>query len=150
HAPDRGRADGGRHHHPPGHLRLRPRRGLRPGGQSSRLPALERPPAQVPGEDGALQRARRPDAVRDGRAPVSPVSTTTHVITPLIAASGSWMMYAGLAAVGVGLLVVLVMAIPGERELTTEERVVQYAARAGNGTPAHGAITAPRSEGQAL
>jgi tight adherence protein B len=81
---------------------------------------------------------------------VTTVSTTTHMITPLVATSGNWMMYAGLAAVGVGLLVVLVLAIPGERELTTEERVVQYAARAGSGAPSSAPISAPRSEGAAL
>jgi tight adherence protein B len=42
-------------------------------------------------------------------------------------------MYAGVGALGLGLLVLLVLAIPRERALTTEERVVQYAARAQNG-----------------
>ncbi len=65
---------------------------------------------------------------------------------------GSWAMYGGLAALGLGLLVVLVMALPGERELSTEERVVQYAARAGAGNPAGGPVAAPtaRPEGTAL
>jgi tight adherence protein B len=71
-------------------------------------------------------------------------------IAPLVAASGDWMMYAGLAALGIGLLVLSVLAVPGERTLTTEERVVQYAARAGTGAPASAPITAPRPEGQAL
>jgi tight adherence protein B len=39
-------------------------------------------------------------------------------------------MYAGVGALGVALLVLLVLAVPRERVLSTEERVVQYAARA--------------------
>jgi tight adherence protein B len=42
-------------------------------------------------------------------------------------------MYAGIGALGLGLLVLLMLAIPRERTLSTEERVVQYAARASNG-----------------
>jgi tight adherence protein B len=42
-------------------------------------------------------------------------------------------MYGGVAALGVALLVLLVLAIPRQRTLTTEERVVQYAARASGG-----------------
>jgi tight adherence protein B len=59
-------------------------------------------------------------------------------------------MYAGLGALGVGLVVLLVLAVPRERRLTTEERVVQYAARAGSGAPASAPVTAARPEGAAL
>jgi tight adherence protein B len=61
------------------------------------------------------------------------------------------MMYAGLGALGVGLLVLLVVAVPRPRSLSTEERVVQYAARAGTGAPASAPVAAPvRPEGAAL
>jgi tight adherence protein B len=53
--------------------------------------------------------------------------------------SGSWLMYAGLAALGLGLLVLLVLAVPRQRSLTTEERVVQYAKAASAGLPPGGA-----------
>ena len=73
-------------------------------------------------------------------------------ILPLAAASSSsWMMYAGLGTLGVGLVVLLVLAVPRQRTLTTEERVIQYAARAGAG--AHAATSMPgatRPEGAAL
>jgi tight adherence protein B len=61
-------------------------------------------------------------------------------------------MYAGLGALGVGLLVLLVLSVPRERTMTTEERVTQYAARAGSGTPANAPFAPPtaRPEGQAL
>jgi tight adherence protein B len=45
----------------------------------------------------------------------------------------SWQMYAGVGSLGVALMVILVLAIPRERRLTTEERVTQYAARANTG-----------------
>jgi tight adherence protein B len=60
------------------------------------------------------------------------------------------MMYAGLGALGVGLLVLLLLAVPHDRKLSTEERVIQYAARAGTGTPASAPVSAPRPEGAAL
>jgi tight adherence protein B len=53
--------------------------------------------------------------------------------------STSWQMFAGVGSLGIALVVILVLAIPRERRLTTEERVSQYAARAANtggaGTP---------------
>jgi tight adherence protein B len=60
------------------------------------------------------------------------------------------MMYAGLGALGVGLLVVLLMAVPRQRSLSTEDRIVQYAARAGTGAPAMAPLSAPKPEGAAL
>jgi tight adherence protein B len=54
-------------------------------------------------------------------------------------------MYAGIGALGFGLLVLLVLAIPRQRSLSTEERVVQYAARAASGGAATGPIEAPRT-----
>jgi tight adherence protein B len=74
-----------------------------------------------------------------------------HTLLPLtVTDNASWTMYAGLGALGVGLVVLLVLAVPRERRLTTEERVVQYAARAGSGAPASAPVTAPRPEGAAL
>jgi len=61
------------------------------------------------------------------------------------------MMYAGLGALGVGLVVLLVLAVPRERQLSTEERIVQYAARAGTGAPASAPVSSPgRPEDTAL
>ena len=79
------------------------------------------------------------------------MSQVTYAITPLVASSGGWMMYAGLGALGLGLLVLLVLAVPRERAMTTEERVSQYAARAG-AAPGSAPIAVPtaRPEGQAL
>jgi tight adherence protein B len=77
---------------------------------------------------------------------------TADVVTVLMAA-GSWMMYAGLVALGVSLLVLLLLSVPRERTMTTEERVVQYAARAGTGAPAQAAVVStapPRPEESAL
>src|SRR4029079_9187325 len=115
-------------------------RGLRRGRQGEGIPAFDRAPAQVPGQDGALQRAGGPHAVHDGRAAVIAV----HAIVPLATETSSdWVMYAGIGALGVGLLVLLVLAIPKQRSLTTEERVAQYAARPHAGLPASGAPIAP-------
>ena len=76
---------------------------------------------------------------------------TVTALAPLATTvTGSWVMYAGIGALGVGLVVLLVLAVPRERKLTTEERVVQYAARAGSGAPASAPVTAPRPEGAAL
>jgi tight adherence protein B len=78
---------------------------------------------------------------------------TAHVVTVLAVDAGSWMMYAGLVALGGGLLVLLLLSVPREHTLTTEERVVQYAARAGAGTPAQmpvAPIAPPRPEESAL
>jgi tight adherence protein B len=69
---------------------------------------------------------------------------TTPLLNPLIATSGAWMMYAGLAALGLGLLVLLLMSVPHSRTLTTEERVTQYAARASTGVVAGGPVGAPQ------
>jgi tight adherence protein B len=61
------------------------------------------------------------------------------------------MMYAGLGALGLSLLVLMVLAVPRERTLSTEERIVQYAARAGSGAPASAPVVGPaRPEGAAL
>ena len=51
------------------------------------------------------------------------------------AADTSWLMYAGLGALGLGVLLLLVLAVPRERTLSTEERVVKYAQRAAAGMP---------------
>jgi tight adherence protein B len=74
-------------------------------------------------------------------------------LSPLTAAGGgSVLMYAGLVALGLGLLVVLLLAVPQPRSLTTEERVTQYAARAATGVVGGGPIASPnaRPEGAAL
>jgi tight adherence protein B len=65
---------------------------------------------------------------------------------------GSWLGYAGIVALGLGLLVLLVLAIPRERKMTTEERVREYAMRAGTGAHSAGPIAppAPRPEDTAL
>ncbi len=57
----------------------------------------------------------------------------TLTMTGIMPLTASWQMYAGLGALGLGLLVILVLAVPHERRLSTEERVTQYAARAGRG-----------------
>ncbi|HEY3528127.1 MAG TPA: type II secretion system F family protein [Nocardioides sp.] len=64
-------------------------------------------------------------------------------VLPLAAGDSSGLMYAGLGTLGLGLLVLLVLAVPRERRLTTEERVVQYAARAAAGMPSGGAPIPP-------
>ena len=74
-------------------------------------------------------------------------------LAPLVAAtSTSWMMYGGIGAVGLGLLGLLILLVPFERTITTEERVQQYAARAGSGAPASAPIvlTTTRPEESAL
>jgi tight adherence protein B len=82
---------------------------------------------------------------------VSPVSALTHATTSLVVTSGGWMMYAGLTALGVSLLVLMLLAVPRQRALTTEERITQYAARAASGSPAGLPHAEPaRPEGQAL
>jgi tight adherence protein B len=80
------------------------------------------------------------------------VTVVTHVLTPLTATGGGWMMYAGLVALGLGLLVLLLMCVPHPRTLSTEERVSQYAARAATGVVGGGPIASPaaRPEGAAL
>ncbi len=76
---------------------------------------------------------------------------STELLTPLAIATPSWLMYAGLAALGVGLLILLVLSVPYERTLSTEERVQQYAERAGRGAAANGVIAQPsRPEESAL
>lgn len=61
-----------------------------------------------------------------------------NALIPLAITAPTWTMYGGIGALGVALLVLLVMAIPRERTLSTEERVVQYAARASGGAQATG------------
>jgi tight adherence protein B len=74
------------------------------------------------------------------------VSALAVPLVPLAAAtSTSWMMYAGVGAVGLGLLCLLILLVPFERTLSTEERVQQYAARAGTGAPASAPITVSMS-----
>ncbi len=66
----------------------------------------------------------------------------TTLILPLAASSEtstSWVLYAGIGALGLGLVVLLVLAVPRQRRLTTEERVAQYAAQANASNPAGGA-----------
>jgi tight adherence protein B len=70
------------------------------------------------------------------------VSSLAVTLLPLAAASStSWMMYAGIGAVGLGLLGLLILLVPFERTLSTEERVQQYAARAGTGAAASAPVT---------
>lgn len=59
-----------------------------------------------------------------------------NALIPLTIDPPTWTMYGGVGALGVALLVLLVMAIPRPRTLSTEERVVQYAARANGGAQA--------------
>ncbi len=60
-------------------------------------------------------------------------------------------MYAGLGALGVGLLVLLLLAVPKQRLMSTEERVAQYAARAANGMPGSApGLNSPSSQDSAL
>jgi tight adherence protein B len=59
-------------------------------------------------------------------------------------------MYAGVGALGLGLLGLLVLLVPYERRLSTEQRVQQYAARAGSGAPASAPVIASRPEESAL
>ena len=56
-------------------------------------------------------------------------------VVPLAADPSSNLMYAGLGGLGLGLLVLLVLAVPRERKLTAEQRVAQYAARAHQSGP---------------
>ena len=78
------------------------------------------------------------------------VSTAVLPLAASVADSNA-LMYAGLGALGLGLLVLLLLAVPRERQLSTEERVVQYAARAVSGMPAGGPIAPPtRPEDSAL
>jgi tight adherence protein B len=78
--------------------------------------------------------------------------TLVTSIAPLAAqATPDWMMYAGIGALGVGLLVLLMLAIPKRRSLTTEERVAQYAAQAAGGAPgAHPSASPLAPEDSAL
>jgi tight adherence protein B len=55
-------------------------------------------------------------------------------LLPLAVTAPAWTMYAGIGALGLGLLVLLTLAIPRQRSMSTEERVVQYAARASSGS----------------
>jgi tight adherence protein B len=73
-------------------------------------------------------------------------------MNPLAVDIGTWALYLGLAGLGIGLLVLCVNAVPRPREMTTEERVVQYAARAGTGAPASAPVVSQptRSEDSAL
>jgi tight adherence protein B len=79
------------------------------------------------------------------------VNAHQMTVTPLAVATPSWLMWVGLAALLVGLLILLVLSVPRERVLTTEERVQQYADRAGRGAAATAATGAPsRPEESAL
>jgi tight adherence protein B len=72
-------------------------------------------------------------------------------VTPLALVTPSWVMWVGLAALLVGLLILLVLSVPSERSLSTEERVQQYADRAGRGAAATGVVAQPsRPEESAL
>jgi tight adherence protein B len=67
-------------------------------------------------------------------------------VLPLVAATdSSAMMYVGVGVLGFGLLLLLVLAVPRTRKLTTEERVAQYAARAVVGLPPAGGPLPPPS-----
>ena len=68
---------------------------------------------------------------------------TLHVTSMAIADLPGWTMYAGLVAVGIGLLGVLILAIPKPREMSAEEAVQLYASgRTGTGT----AMSMPQSD----
>jgi tight adherence protein B len=72
-------------------------------------------------------------------------------VTPLAVVTPSWLMWVGLAAILVGLLILLVLSVPGERTLSTEQRVQQYADRAGRGSAGAGHVAQPsRPEESAL
>jgi tight adherence protein B len=72
-------------------------------------------------------------------------------LLPLAVTAPQWTMYAGIGALGLGLLVLLMLAIPRERSLSTEERVVQYAARASGAAPgAASDLTKARPEDSVL
>ena len=51
---------------------------------------------------------------------------TTWLTAWALADMPGWALYAGLGALGLGLLGVLTMAVPVQREMTTEERVSRY------------------------
>ena len=72
---------------------------------------------KFPGEDDPLQRHRRPADLLP-RCPM-----TLHVTSMAIADLPGWTMYAGLVAVGIGLLGVLILAIPKPREMSAEGAV---------------------------
>ena len=60
-----------------------------------------------------------------------------------------WALYAGLVALGIGLLGVLTMAIPQPREMTAEETVEMYTSgRTGTGHHAAPAAAGPARDGQ--
>jgi tight adherence protein B len=63
------------------------------------------------------------------------VITVQATVTFLATDLSSSVMYAGLGGLGLGLLVLLVLAVPRERRLTAEQRVAQYAARAHQSGP---------------
>jgi tight adherence protein B len=71
------------------------------------------------------------------------IAVHTAVVPLAAATDSSGLMYAGIAILGIGLLVLLVLAVPRERKLTTEERVAQYAARAAFGMPNVGGALPP-------
>jgi tight adherence protein B len=59
-----------------------------------------------------------------------------QLAVPVLAVDpSSSLMYAGMGGLGLGLLVLLVLAVPRERRLTAEQRVAQYAARAHQSGP---------------
>jgi tight adherence protein B len=61
---------------------------------------------------------------------------TVHLTGLALADLPSWTLWAGLCALGLGLLGVLTMAIPKPREMSAEEAVQLYASgRAGSGVP---------------
>jgi tight adherence protein B len=73
------------------------------------------------------------------------VNALVQTILPLSATSTSWEVYVGVGAVGLGLLGLLILLVPYERILSTEERVRQYAARAGSGAPASAPVVATQT-----
>lgn len=79
------------------------------------------------------------------------MSSLVQTVLPLVITMSPTMMYIGIAAVGLGLLGLLILMVPYERTLSTEERVQQYAARAGSGAPASAPVVAQvRPEDSAL
>ncbi|MGI8524298.1 MAG: type II secretion system F family protein [Nocardioides sp.] len=58
------------------------------------------------------------------------------MILPLAVAGAApaWFMYAGIGAVGLGLVVIAVLLVPRKESLSAEDRVLRYAMAAGGGT----------------
>jgi tight adherence protein B len=80
----------------------------------------------------------------------------TSMLVPLAATDlPSWALYAGLVAIGIGLLGVLTMAIPRQREMSVEDTVQMYTSgRTGSGShaamPQHDQLATAKSAAASL